>query len=320
MDLDPKHKSVPEPKPSKSSSSGPTPQPPKEKKSASLIGSGTGLLASSDLFGGPSSKQNLESRGVNIEIRIALNPAGGNSINMAQEIVKKYGRAAINPRAAAHREKLLQVAAAANRLEGGSADDMSVDLLSEADGDSNVEMGGMDDTTANDEKPKRRRAKVEEYDKEDDFIDDTELVWQERAAVAKDGFFVYSGPLVPEGTTAQVESTAPSGRGRGGGRGRGRGRGGAAGAAKEEKAKDPNAPARGRGSRGGRVAAPRKPRITKADRDRMEAEKLERERMAGNPLSLAPPTNSATPSSLPQMMQQMPVYHSAQPNGHSVPA
>ncbi|EME77863.1 uncharacterized protein MYCFIDRAFT_216902 [Pseudocercospora fijiensis CIRAD86] len=311
-------------KQSKSSSSAPTPQLQKEKKTASPPkAAGTGLLASSDLFGGPGSKQNVEPRGVDICIQIKLNPAGGNTINIAQEIAKKYGRDAINPRAAAHRERLLQVAAAANRLEGGTGDDISVDLMSEVDGDSNVEMGGMDDggntaTGADDDKPKRkRRRKEEEYDKEDDFIDDTELAWQEKAAVAKDGFFVYSGPLVPEGQTAQVESSTSSGRGRGGGRGRGRGRGAkdanASGRADAEKTKDPNAPTRGRGSRGGRTAgAPRKPRITKADRERMEAEKAERERIANHtnppPLQLAP-TNTVTPPNLGQLaQQQLPMF------------
>lgn len=173
---------------------------------------GSGLLSSSDLFGGPRNPDgDSERRGVDINIQITLDPSGGNTVNIAHEILKKYGRDAINPRAAAHRERLLQVQAAANRLEMGSADDMSVDL-SEMENDSNTEMGGMDDEksgsaeNASGEKPRqRKRRKQEDYDKEDDFIDDTELVWQEQAAVAKDGFFVYSGPLVPEGEKAQIE-------------------------------------------------------------------------------------------------------------------
>jgi hypothetical protein len=31
------------------------------------------------------------------------------------------------------------------------------------------------------------------------------MAWQEQAAASKDGFFVYSGPLVPEGEKVQVE-------------------------------------------------------------------------------------------------------------------
>ena len=82
---------------------------------------------------------------------------------------------------------------------------------------SNVEMGGMSDdksvTGDNNDgvKPKQtRRRKVEDYDKEDDFIDDTEMAWQESAAVAKDGFFVYSGPLRSEGDKLQAERYVPS--------------------------------------------------------------------------------------------------------------
>lgn len=311
--------------PSKSSSSAPTPKaarptpPPAAPK-----GTGSGLLSGSNLFGGPSESDTSERQGVNIDIQIKLNPNGGNTINIAQEILKKYGRDAINPRAAAHRERLLQVAAAANKIDGGSgADDMSVDLDSELGDDSNVEMGGMADDPSlhftQDGKPRKRRKKVEDYDKEDDFIDDTEMAWQESAAVAKDGFFVYSGPLVPPGEAARVESTTASGRG---GRGRGRGRGSRGGAnaaagtthASLAEKKDPAAPGtapttgRGRG-RGRGSGAPRKPRITKADRERMELEKKERERAASGPSGMPagtaqPPGNSQTPLSIPTQSAQ----------------
>lgn len=271
---------------------------------------GSGLLSSSDLFGGPSADGGNKARqGIDINIEITLDRKGGNVVNIAQEIMRKYGKDALNPKAAAHRERLLQVAAAANRLEQGSGDEMSVDL-SDADNDSNVEMGGMGDDkstageTANGDKvKKRRRRKVEDYDKEDDFIDDTEMAWQEQAAVATDGFFVYSGPLLREEeqikaercvsrphichlTSSRLNSSATSGRGKG--RGRGRGRGGTNGvthaalAAKSEVANTPEASAaanRGKGKARG-TGAPRKPRITKADRERMDTEKTQREQQA----------------------------------------
>ena len=271
----------------------PTP-PPAAPKTA-----GTGLLATSDLFGGATNTGATERRGVNIDLHIKLDPAGGNAINIAQEILHKYGHDAINPRAAAHRQHLLQVAAAANKIDGGSPDDMSVDISDMAD-DSNVEMGGMDDTTntaqlADGEKPrKRRKKKEEEYDKEDDFIDDTELAWQEAAAVTKDGFFVYSGPLVPPGEAARVETNAPTrGRGRGRGRRAGAAAAGTTHASLAEK-KDPGVvhaatTTRGRG-RGRGTGTTRKPRITKADRERMEIEKREREAAAGMAAPTAQPT------------------------------
>lgn len=314
---------------SKSSSSAPTPKPAPApaKTNSPPKATGSGLLSSSDLFGGPSSNQGTDRKGIDIEIRISLDPSGGNQINIAQEIAKKYGREAINPRAAAHREALLRVAAAASKIDGGSADDMSVDLMSEVDGDSNVEMGGVDEEKSNtgaDDKPvRKRRKKVEEYDKEDDFIDDTELAWQEKAAVAKDGFFVYSGPLIPEGQAAQVETNAPTrgGRGRGRGRGRASAAAGTTHAQLAEKNKDPNAPTTGRGrGRGRGTGATRKPRITKADRERMEAEKAERERLAtagsSAPVSNPTPAMGATPQLVVQ--QQPPTSH-MHPNGYPAP-
>lgn len=324
---------VPEIKaPSKSSSSAPTPkvrptpEPPK--------GTGSGLLSSSDLFGGPSASEPSERKGVNIDLHIPLNPKGGNTINIAQEIIKKYGRDAINPRAAAHREQLLRIAAEQERLGVISNDEMSVDLLSEMEGDSNVEMGGIDDEKSNtgldgDGKPARkRRKKVEEYDKEDDFIDDTELAWQEQAAVAKDGFFVYSGPLVPEGQQPQVESSAPSK----GSRGRGRGRGsrsttsGITHASLADKSRDSTTTTtttstRSRGTRGRGNGAPRKPRITKADRERMESEKVDRERTAAN-MNTGPGTNGTpavalAPTPTPGPQPQLPSTETQQAQSYT---
>ena len=241
---------------------------------------------------------------MNIDLHIPLNPLGGNTINIAQEIARKYGRDAINPRAAAHRALLLEVAEAANRIGGGATDDndMGDDLNSDMGDDSNVEMGGMEDEKSGtgDNKPvRKRKPKTEEYDKEDEFIDDTELAWQQGAAVTKDGFFVFSGPLVPAGESANVESNAPA-RGRARGRGRG-GRGAATGGATlavvAEKTKDASvAPTRARGGRGGGRAttAVRKPRVTKADKERLEAEKTDRER-TGGPVGMGAAPLAAVP-------------------------
>jgi hypothetical protein len=124
--------------------------------------------------------------------------------------------------------------------------------------------------------------KEDEYDKDDGFVDDSEMLWEEQAAASKDGFFVYSGPLVPEGEKPQLDrgDGAPK-RGRGGrGRGVTRGttstRGGAAAGG-------------GPGSRGGNIT--RKPRITKAEREKMNQEKAEREKMG---VLAARPNNAYT--------------------------
>jgi hypothetical protein len=174
---------------------------------------------------------------------------------------------------------------------GDELDNMSVDNSEDPERpDRDVAMGGT--SGADESRPEgvkqRRKRKVEDYDRDDPFVDDTEMAWEEQAAASKDGFFVYSGPLVPEGEKPQVERydtnprfhahsfayfilmlSIPSadgtvkrgrGRGRGGGPGSRGGRGG------------------GPGSRGG--AATRKPRISKMQRANMEREKVDREKMA----------------------------------------
>ena len=151
-------------------------------------------------------------------------------INFARMAEEQYGFNALHPRLAAQRERLARVAAAGAALEnaqkmgrnsgsGMSTDEMSVDL---SEGEtSNVEMGGMgvsgidmmgdgnggegSESTLKKMVPKKRKMKEDQYDKEDPFVDDTELAWEEQAAASKDGFFVYSGPLIPEGEKANVE-------------------------------------------------------------------------------------------------------------------
>ncbi|KAI4243441.1 MAG: hypothetical protein L6R42_010747 [Xanthoria sp. 1 TBL-2021] len=140
---------------------------------------------------------------------------------------------------------------------------------------------------------KKRTMKEDMYDKDDPFVDDAELAFEEQAAATKDGFFVYSGPLVPEGEKANVERSGADGATRGRGRGRGRGsRGGATGGTTRgggAAAATPAAP-------GGpttlttltKSGQPRKQRVTKAAKAQMEQEKAQRESMA--PLA-AKPTN-----------------------------
>ncbi len=117
----------------------------------------------------------------------------------------------------------------------------------------------------------------------DDFVDDSELAWEQQASVSKDGYFVYCGPLVPEtkestADRAGGESKRGRGRGRGGGPGSRGGRGSAA-------AGGDTGSGRGGGAVRGTTAT-RKPRVTKAGRANMDREKQEREKMA--PLAAKP--------------------------------
>ncbi|KAL5410728.1 hypothetical protein PMIN06_000421 [Paraphaeosphaeria minitans] len=249
------------------------PTPPvkaRQKEAPPPLPTGSGLLSGTPF--GPAAGANgngaTEPSGVNIWLTFPLKGQTNVTINFAQEVEKKYGFAALHPRIAARRERQRQITSMGAALEkaaglAGSADDMSVDL---SDNESNGGNTGMDDEGSAAGKPKKpRKRKQEEYDKEDDFIDDTELAWEQQALMAKDGFFVYSGPLITEEKPAveRADGTVKRGRGRGRGgssrgetSGRGRGRGG------------------GPGSRGGQTV--RKPRVTKADRAMMEQEKAKR--------------------------------------------
>ncbi|KAF2623395.1 HPC2-domain-containing protein [Macroventuria anomochaeta] len=273
--------------------SGPTPptKPARQKEAPPPLPTGSGLLSGTPF--GPVTTSSSGADGPsapNVYLTFDLKGRQNTTINVALEIEKKYGFAALHPRIAARQERQRQMKAAGAFLEraagGVSTDDMSVDL---SENESNVEMGGMDDNASATENggKKRRKRKQEDYDKEDDFIDDTELAWEQQALMAKDGFFVYSGPLVTEEKPAveRADGTVRRGRGRGRGgttrgetSGRGRGRGG------------------GPGSRGGQPV--RKPRVTKADRAAMEQEKIAREKM-GEAIAKQPiPAGTAGPTGL----------------------
>ncbi|KAI1344538.1 HPC2-domain-containing protein [Xylariaceae sp. FL0016] len=206
-----------------------------------------------------------------IVLNIPLNGETNKYVNFMRMAEDQYGWDALHPRQAEQKARKARIAAASAALAQNDSsregDEMSVD---ESDNDdSNVEMGGVSGPDKPEGKPvkKKRHFKEDEYDKDDDFVDDSEMLWEEQAAASRDGFFVYSGPLVPE-----VEKPAPGhrdglpkrGRGSRGGRGGSRGAGTGTGRGRGG----------GPGSRGGIV---RKPRMTKADKAQMDREKAERE-------------------------------------------
>ena len=284
---------------------------------------GSGLLSAS-LFGGEigvDTGKDSSATGPNIVLHINLKDPNNQVINFARLAEEKYGFDALYPRQAAQRKRLNEIAARGAALErsasgskvnsaGESGDEEgSVDIDRDSDNDGDVNMSGVNGIdqansgTDGSELKKRRRKKVEDYDQEDPFIDDSEQLWEQQAAASKDGFFVYCGPLVPEGEKPAVERLAISsrllhkvanicradgtvkrggrGRGRGGGPGSRGGRGArvAAAAAREAATPDGEArPAHGPGSRGGVIRG--KPRVKKSDRAQLEQERAAREKSA----------------------------------------
>lgn len=154
-----------------------------------------------------------ESETPSIVLDIPLNGESNKYVNFMRMAEEKYGWDALHPRQAANRERKARIAAASAALEKqqsgrDSGEEEDQEFNASEDENSNVEMGGMNnnggqtsgaDATAP-EKPKRKKRnwREDEYDKEDGFVDDSEMLWEEQAAAVKDGFFVYSGPLVPE--------------------------------------------------------------------------------------------------------------------------
>lgn len=224
-----------------------------------------------------------------IVLSIPLRGESNKYVNFMRMAEDKYGWDALHPREAAHRDRKARIAAAASALEknvsGRETGDEETDKESDGDNSDAENKGGNGAASAGEagadaasgadgapmKKQRRKRNwREDEYDKEDDFVDDSEMLWEEQAAASKDGFFVYSGPLIPEVEKPAPGSEGPAKRGRGGGRGsRGGGRGGAT--------RGGTTTGRGRGggpgSRGGQI---RKPRATKAEKEQAEREKAEK--------------------------------------------
>jgi hypothetical protein len=213
--------------PSEASTRATSPKPARAKEQPPPPPMGSGLLSAS-LFGGDSNNgkaQKDSEKGPNIVLHVDLKDPNNRVINFARMAEAKYGFAALYPRQAAQKERLAKIAAAGAALErtasgsklGGTSaesgdEDLSVDIDRDSENDGDVAMSGVNggpeggNSGTDGAGPKRRRRrKVEEYDIDDDFVDDSELVWEATAAASKDGFFVYCGPLVPEGEKPAVE-------------------------------------------------------------------------------------------------------------------
>jgi hypothetical protein len=118
-------------------------------------------------------------------------------IDFMRQAEEKYGYEALHPDARNALDILND--ADENDLDDDEADD--IDLMADSGGQASTQKPSAAAT-----QPAKNRGRVEgKYDLADPFIDDSELLWEEQAASTKDGFFVYSGPLVQEGEHPQIE-------------------------------------------------------------------------------------------------------------------
>lgn len=190
-------------------SNAPTPpQKPKISREVPPLPSGSGLLSGTPfgLTAAPNGTSTTVPAGTNIWLKFDLKGKENVTINFAHEVEKKYGAAALNPRLAARKERQRQLALAGAALEkelGESAEDMSIDM-SEPESNNDTD-GPTKDGTDGEPAKKKRKRRTEDYDRNDDFIDDEEVLLEEQALMTKDGFFVYSGPLIQEGERPAVE-------------------------------------------------------------------------------------------------------------------
>ncbi|KAK9356053.1 hypothetical protein V1505DRAFT_363874 [Lipomyces doorenjongii] len=157
-------------------------------------------------------------------LHVPLNGKTNVVVNFAKLAEDKYGWESLHPRIASTAAELFdEDGADAEDSEDSGGDD---DEKPEAAGD---ESGNATSTTKKPVKRRRTDGKYGRYDINDPFIDDSELLFEEQAASTKDGFFVFSGPLIADQDQVRIERADGTikrpGRGRGG-RGGGTGRGG----------------------------------------------------------------------------------------------
>lgn len=195
------------------SSSAPSPKS-RQRQASPPMPQGNGLLSTA-LFGGPTSAPSNsinELRPPTVILHVPMKGECNKVVNFTKLAVEKYGAARLNPRLAANEERRRKIDAMSTALEKSSGaashDEMSVD----SDPESNVEMNGTEKAGSVSESgtlKRKRNRKEETYDTGDDFIDDSETAWEAQAAASKDGFFVYKGPLIPEGEKPAIERYAP---------------------------------------------------------------------------------------------------------------
>lgn len=154
---------------------------------------GNGLLSSAS-FGIQGGIANPSFEIPTIVLDIPLNLTGSNTFNIQRMAEEKYGWAALNPKVAYRQVQEKLAAAAGKSAKRNSGDDMDLD---DSDGDEDNDPSTDDATSSLVDKPKRRRA-IEEYDMRDPFIDDEEQIWEEQQKATKEGFFVFSGPLLAD--------------------------------------------------------------------------------------------------------------------------
>lgn len=147
-----------------------------------------------------------------IRIHVPLKGQVNVYVNFAREAEKQYGWAALHPLQTTNLIKLGMLKSD-NEVDSDDGDESESNM--DDDGKSKISTNVENENSHLQEpfipipKKRKRRIQEEEYDTLDPFIDDSELFLEEIAA-SKDGFFVFSGPLIPKGDKVKIERTDES--------------------------------------------------------------------------------------------------------------
>jgi hypothetical protein len=182
---------------------------PKTPPLTALIGSNTPKKPSKSDASAPTS--------IWLKVDLKKTPVenGNDIVNVVVDFLKeaenKYGFQALHPESKTAMDLLNDVDD--NEMDDDDNDDIDLEENDEeaAPGESASQNAGeatpVQSSSENKPgEPKKRKPRTEaRYDLNDPFIDDSELQWEEQAASTKDGFFVYSGPLVQQGEQLVIE-------------------------------------------------------------------------------------------------------------------
>jgi hypothetical protein len=148
-----------------------------------------------------------------IRLHVPLNGSSNVYINFASLAEKTYGPEIFNSKRLLGPQGFASSFLNHDRiLETGSdseaEDDDAPDVVVEGEDAVDTEGGGVGKKKMP-VKRRRRQNVADKYDVEDPFIDDSEALMEQVAAASKDGFFVYSGPLIAEGERAKIDKYDP---------------------------------------------------------------------------------------------------------------
>jgi hypothetical protein len=194
----------------------PPPTPPPKQVIRPSSGSGAITISSSTVSSSKSTPTSAPpvipiKQPKSIRLHVPLNGSTNVYINFASLAEKTYGPEIFNSKRLLGPQGFASSFLNHDRILDTGSDSEAEDDDATSDKNDNTEPGGETDGAVKKTAVKRRRRQnvADKYDVEDPFIDDSEALMEQVAAASKDGFFVYSGPLIAEGERAKIDKYYP---------------------------------------------------------------------------------------------------------------